>query len=56
MKKEPTIPGASEPLKNGFYQEFFNNGNLNCAGEYSGGEKTGEWKYYLLYGSLRTWE
>ena len=28
------------------YKEYFNNGKINCHGEYKNNKKIGEWNYY----------
>jgi antitoxin component YwqK of YwqJK toxin-antitoxin module len=45
--------GADGQLKNGVFKEYFKDGTLSCVGEYSNGEKIGEWKYYLKNGLLK---
>jgi hypothetical protein len=44
---------ADSKLKNGIFKEHFKDGTLSCIGEYSNGEKVGEWKYYLRNGLLK---
>lgn len=44
---------ADGRLKNGVFKEFFKDGTLSSVGEYSEGEKVGEWRYYLRNGLLK---
>ncbi len=47
MKIDKSQHDTRGQLKNGILKEHFKNGTLSCIGEYTIGEKTGEWKYYL---------
>jgi antitoxin component YwqK of YwqJK toxin-antitoxin module len=39
---------AKGKLKNGPVKAYFKDGGLCSVGKYANGDKTGEWKYYLV--------
>jgi antitoxin component YwqK of YwqJK toxin-antitoxin module len=39
--------------RNGPFIEYFKDGTVACEGQFSEGQKTGEWKYYLKNGRLK---
>ncbi len=41
-------------LKNGVRKEYFKDGSVSCEVEFKDGERTGEWKYYLANGKLKS--
>ncbi len=46
MKIDKSQHDTRGQLKNGILKEHFKNGTLSCIGEYTIGEKTGEWKLF----------
>jgi len=56
MKINESRFDADARLENGRFEEYFKDGSLASTGAYKDGEKTGEWKYYLLNGQLKVRE
>ncbi len=53
MKFDNSKYDKNGKLKNGLHRDHFKDGSVSAEGHFKNGERTGEWKYYLLTGKLK---